>query len=128
MRLIVGGRASGKLGRVQALGYGMCDIYDGAQGLADEAFARPVLYNLQELVRDVMQNGGDPSALLQRIVEGGTQVVVCDEVGAGIVPVDRFERDWREAVGRLCCALAREAQIVERVCCGIPTVIKSDEA
>ena len=51
-------------------------------------------------------------------------VVICQEVGAGLVPVDAGERARREAVGRLCIALAREADRVVRVVCGVGMVIK----
>lgn len=51
-------------------------------------------------------------------------VFICDEVGNGIVPVDKFERDYRECVGRVLCVLAGEADKVERVHCGIARTIK----
>ena len=58
------------------------------------------------------------------------RILVTDEIGYGIVPMDPFEREYREAVGRLCCRLAGEAEAVVRLYCGIPSVIKGgkDEA
>ena len=47
-----------------------------------------------------------------------------DEVGCGIVPVERLERDYREAVGRAGQLLAQNASQVFRVICGIPVRIK----
>ncbi len=51
-------------------------------------------------------------------------IVICDEVGGGIVPVEKEERTYRECVGRVLCELAREADSVERVYCGIAQTIK----
>ena len=41
--------------------------------------------------------------------------------------MDGFEREYREAVGRLCCRIAAHAQVVERLYCGIPMVLKKNE-
>ena len=51
-------------------------------------------------------------------------MIICDEVGSGIVPMERSERDYREAVGRVLCLLARRAKSVERVVAGMPVIIK----
>lgn len=51
-------------------------------------------------------------------------ILICDEVGGGIVPVEKAERDYRECVGRVLCELAKEADTVERVHCGIGQTIK----
>ena len=51
-------------------------------------------------------------------------MVVATGVGGGVVPVDREERAAREAAGRLACLLARRADAVVRVFCGIPVVLK----
>ena len=73
-----------------------------------------------------MEQGKDPTVMALTLAEKNPEIIfVCDEIGCGIVPMDRKERGWREAVGRMCCALAAQAQQVERVICGIPMVIKS---
>ena len=51
-------------------------------------------------------------------------MVVCDEVGSGVIPLEKARRLGREATGRLCCQLAKEATRVVRLVAGIPTVIK----
>ena len=51
-------------------------------------------------------------------------ILLCNELGSGVVPVEAFDREWREATGRLCCRLAAEAEEVHRVACGIGMVIK----
>jgi adenosyl cobinamide kinase/adenosyl cobinamide phosphate guanylyltransferase len=51
-------------------------------------------------------------------------VIIVDELGCGIVPMNPYDRRYREQTGRICCKLAREAEEVHRVICGIGTVIK----
>lgn len=51
-------------------------------------------------------------------------IIICNEVGAGIVPMKREEREYRELVGRVCCELAKHATRVERIVCGIGVRIK----
>ncbi|MBP6421033.1 MAG: bifunctional adenosylcobinamide kinase/adenosylcobinamide-phosphate guanylyltransferase, partial [Agathobacter sp.] len=42
----------------------------------------------------------------------------------GIVPLDSFEREYRERLGRLLCEIAAKAERVERIVCGIGQRIK----
>lgn len=51
-------------------------------------------------------------------------VIVSNEQGYGVVPMDRHDRLWREAVGRICTCIASEAEEVVRVVCGIGTKLK----
>ena len=51
-------------------------------------------------------------------------IFVCDEVGNGIVPLDPFEREYRDRLGRLLCEIAGESVHMERVICGIGQRIK----
>ena len=51
-------------------------------------------------------------------------MIVANEVGAGVVPVEAEERAFREAVGRALCVIAQQAQQVTRCVCGIGVRIK----
>ena len=51
-------------------------------------------------------------------------ILICDEIGCGLVPVDAFEREYRESTGRVMNALAVQAERVDRVVCGIGRRIK----
>ncbi len=113
MILVIGARSSGKRAYVEALGYGPETIADG---VLDD---RPVLYNLQNIT---MADPEGAPALLESLKD--KEVVVCDEVGSGVIPLEKARRLGREATGRLCCQLAREATQVVRLVAGIPTVIK----
>ena len=51
-------------------------------------------------------------------------VVLCTDVSCGVVPMDKTQRLWREDVGRAVCALARQADSVTRIFCGLPLRLK----
>ena len=50
--------------------------------------------------------------------------IISDEIGNGIVPMDAFEREYRERTGRILVDLANKAEEVERVICGLGQKIK----
>ena len=51
-------------------------------------------------------------------------IIICDEVGSGIIPADKNERDYRVSVGRLLCEAAGLSQHMERITGGIGMKIK----
>lgn len=51
-------------------------------------------------------------------------VVISDDISCGVVPIDKTERAWREANGRLLIKLAENSEHVTRVFCKIPVVLK----
>ena len=68
---------------------------------------------------------GDPRAFAEDFCrEHPDAVIVADEIGCGVVPIDRNERVWREAAGRALCVLAQKSERVTRVVCGIGVRIK----
>lgn len=124
MRLIVGGAHQGKLAwALQDTGLTKKAVVDGKTcPLAGEAPAQ-ILYGLHHLVRRALEENRDPVAVAMAYI-GPNTVVICDEVGCGVVPLRREERQWREVTGRLCCTLAQQAQRVDRVLCGLAQRIK----
>ena len=113
MVLILGGFGAGKRAYAKSLGYSDAE-------LSSDVFSdAPVLTDLEATVRN---DPAQAEALLPRLL--AKKLVLCCEVGSGVIPMDRNERIYREAVGRLCCALAKEATAVVRVVAGIPIAIK----
>ncbi|MCD7955804.1 MAG: bifunctional adenosylcobinamide kinase/adenosylcobinamide-phosphate guanylyltransferase [Lachnospiraceae bacterium] len=51
-------------------------------------------------------------------------IIVSNELGYGIVPMEKQDRLWRETTGRVCTCLAARANEVVRVVCGIGTWLK----
>lgn len=108
MILVVGGLGAGKRRFIrEGLGYTPEQL---SSTPGDET---PVLWGLEAL---------DPLPPMEDLLE--REVVACREVGCGVVPLDRADRDRREAVGRLCCDLAAQAEAVYRVNCGIAMRLK----
>ena len=72
-----------------------------------------------------MEAGRTKEELIDTVLKKNSGIlIVCDEVGCGLVPVDAFEREYREAAGRICTAFADRADRVDRVVCGIGMRIK----
>lgn len=88
-----------------------------ALGLSDGAFALRAVRDVQELAA-----GADLPALADSLAEH--EIVIATELGGGLIPIDKAEREKREAAGRLACLLAERAETVIRVCCGLPQVLK----
>lgn len=78
-----------------------------------------VLDNFQQYFKNNM----DDDRLLDKCLG---KIVVCDEIGCGIIPLDKADREYREALGRFLCLLAQRADTVIRVSCGIGSVIKGE--
>ena len=71
------------------------------------------------------QDGADVRALTgQLLLEHPDCIIISDEIGNGIVPMEHEEREYRELTGRLLCELANKADRVERIVCGIGERIK----
>ena len=114
MVLIIGGMAQGKLDFARRA-LGVSAWSEGALG--EEA----CVHNLQQALRILP----DPEAALDAWLDAHPEgVLICDEVGCGVTPLDREDRDWRERVGRVCCQLAQRAGAVYRVHCGREVRIK----
>ena len=91
----------------------------------EEALERPGILDFHLVIRQVLEAGGSPQEYAAKLVRQNPQaVVVSDEIGMGIVPLEAFDRRWREETGRALCILAQNAQRVVRVTCGIGQVIK----
>lgn len=85
------------------------------------------ILNFQEYIKKEIREGRNPAHIGELLLQKNPDaVIVSEEVGYGVVPVDAFEREYREAVGRICTKLAAGSRRVTRVICGIGTVIKND--
>ncbi len=84
-----------------------------------------VCNDLHLWIREMLQEGQDAELEVIRYIEENPDcILICDEIGNGIVPVDAFERRYREQVGRILIEVAKRADRVERVICGLGQRIK----
>ena len=135
MELVIGGRAQGKLGYVLTK-YPKASVMEGETPWQGEGLLAPqgpvfvvVIWNHFHLsVRAWLVEGREAAKLWDYVeawvLSHPNAVIISDEIGCGIVPIDGGERHWREETGRLLCKIAANATQVERVICGIPMRIK----
>ena len=92
----------------------------------ESALTAPAIADLHLLLREVLQRGGDAAAYARTLLEQNPDAAItCDEIGGGIVPLDGFERRWREETGRALGVLAAdEGTRLVRVWYGIGEVVR----
>ena len=87
-----------------------------------------ILNHLHLWVRDLLDEGMEEekmqTTILSWIKSNPDSIVICDELGNGIVPIKKQERIWREQTGRLMIELAKQAERVERILCGLGQRLK----
>lgn len=71
-----------------------------------------------------MQEGNPEEEIIAFLSKNPESIIISDEVGNGIVPIDFLEREYRERTGRILVKLANQADEVVRVICGIGQKIK----
>lgn len=125
MEMIIGGAFQGKA----AYGEKMHPQITWAEGKElDEAGLMKAegVRNFQDYIRKELEEGREVFPLAQKLIENNPEVILIScEVGYGVVPVDAFDREYREAVGRVCTRLAAYSDKVTRVICGTGMVIKN---
>ncbi|MCD7833739.1 MAG: bifunctional adenosylcobinamide kinase/adenosylcobinamide-phosphate guanylyltransferase [Lachnospiraceae bacterium] len=148
MRLIIGGAYQGKLEYAKKT-YGIEEGWiDGRSCGWMEIADCCGIHHFHEYVKRMIQAGSETGA------DGGTRIfrfctedltrleeqaqefsawlfqvnpaltIVSNELGYGIVPMEKEDRLWREAVGRICTGLAAKADEVVRVICGMGMRLK----
>ena len=119
MKFITGGAYQGKLDYARKL-YPGAEWADGAGCSLKELLSCGAVDHFHLFVRRWLQEGKTPQELIRAILDKNRDlIIVCDEIGCGLVPTDAFEREYRESVGRICTQLVEYADEVYRVTCGI---------
>jgi adenosyl cobinamide kinase/adenosyl cobinamide phosphate guanylyltransferase len=127
MKIIIGGYAQGKLTYViNKYNIEKNKIWDGELPKDTEELNGTIVINhLNNWIKSQMKNNGNPEDKIINFIENYSDcIIISDEIGNGIVPIDKFEREYREQTGRIQIELARKATEVERVICGIGQKIK----
>ena len=124
MELIIGGAFQGKSDYAKKQHPEIC-WREGRDLGADEIFTVSGVLNLHEFIRKEMQAGQDLEGFGEELIRRNPNLILTScEIGYGVVPVDAFDRAYREKAGRICTVLASYSRKVTRVICGIGTVIK----
>ena len=122
--IIMGGAFQGKT-QYATKTYPGLELTDGFNCPLDEIGNCVAINKFHSFTRRWLLEGRTKEALLTILGKNeNLQLLISDEIGYGLVPIDDFEREYREFHGRVMTELAEKADCVERVVCGIPQRIK----
>lgn len=136
MKLVIGGAFQGKLSYAKKTWQREEGWIDGAKCGLEELEGCNGIYHFHEYIRRMLlEQGNDGEELIDMeknaalfaeklAAQNPDIIIVSNELGYGVVPMDKFERKYRETVGRVCTCVASLADEVVRVVCGIGTRIK----
>ena len=117
MIFIIGGVSAGKLDFARTLGYKDSEIGND--------FSFPVVYKLNGIIKNNIDNNINSIDFInEKLLNSTPSVIICDEVGCGVVPMDKKDRLYRETLGKTATIVAQKSDVVYRVYCGIETKIK----
>ena len=124
MDLIIGGAYQGKLTyAVEKYGFAPEELFDLSSGFPEKAHG--CYYHLEALTRRAAEEGLNSDELVKRLLPYiKNSVIVSREIGCGIVPMEPIERLYRELHGSVLRRIAKEADSVTRIFCGLPEVLK----
>ena len=85
-----------------------------------------VIDDLHLFIKDRVYAGKSEDEIMSEILlmDIDNAVIIANEVGCGIVPIDKKERDYREICGRILIRLAKMASHVYRMVLGIAEEVK----
>ena len=127
MVLIFGGAYNGKLDfAINFLNLNKSELVNGEDcSIEDFSYTRGI-YNLHLLIKKLIDENIEniSDLLLDLIKKSNIEVIISDELGMGIIPIDKKNRILREENGRLLSELAAISTCVYRVLYGIPQKLK----
>ncbi|MCI8609779.1 MAG: cobalamin biosynthesis protein CobU [Firmicutes bacterium] len=129
MILVFGGAYQGKLE------YALATFHKTQEDVfycADEStieigfnWQKPIIYGLENWVKRCLEEGAEPWELLAEYRNLlADKIFICCDVSQGVVPMEPEVRAYREMMGRTLIYLAKEAQQVHRVFCGLGQRLK----
>ena len=124
MQMIIGGANQGQIAWAKE-NIRNIQWIDGKTCSYDKIYTCEGIYDFQEYIKRLMKDEINTDTLAKEMIERNPKlIIVTDEIGYGLVPVERFLRDYREQTGRICTELASFSESVVRVVLGIGTFIK----
>lgn len=114
MELYIGGKAQGKLAYVQ--------------NIVKEQEKSEIWNDFHLFVKESLEKGLTKEDMQQLVNQKISSVenlyIISDEIGNGIVPLKKEEREYRDITGELLQEIASQAEKVVRITCGIGQRIK----
>lgn len=124
MKLIIGGAFQGKREfAVSAFGLQEEDVYTCEGREID--FTKPCIDKLEEFTLACVQAGLEPADYMKaHRAQWENSILICQDIFCGVVPLGADMREWRQATGRMCQYLSKEAEQVSRIFCGLEQRLK----
>lgn len=126
MLLITGGAYQGKLMFAKSI----CKsehpvIVEGELEETEQLYEADIISHFHLYIRRLLKEGKEPEKCVEKLLKRNPDVIFeITQLGCGVVPVDAFDRRYREKVGRISCMLARQAEQVWMVNAGIGMRLK----
>ena len=124
MKLIIGGAYQGKTEYAKTL----FDLSDKDIFVCESAeidFSKPCTDNLEKFTFACVKAGVDPVEYFkQHFEQWQNDIIICQDIFCGVVPIGEDNRAWRQQTGRLCQYLSKEAETVTRIFCGLEQKLK----
>lgn len=133
MILVMGGAFQGKLRWAKEEYHLREGWIDGETCGMEEIWSCSGISRFHEYIKRALKLGmlteeEEGDAFVRELYERNPRlVVVTNELGYGIVPIEPFDRLYRERTGRICTGIAAGAREVVRVVCGIGIKLKKAE-
>lgn len=125
MELIIGGAYQGKTEYAKsAFGFNDEDICTCERdGQID--FDKKCISHIERFSFWCVEHGIEPiDYFLEHAKAEIDYIVISDDISCGVVPIDKTERAWREANGRMLIRLSKESEHVTRIFCGLAQRLK----
>lgn len=124
MKLIIGGAYQGKRDFAKEQFHLEEEDIFTCVGLQID-FEKPCIDALEEFTLACVRTGTDCEAVFRSNSEKWQDsILICRDIFCGVVPIDPVLREWRQATGRLCQYLAKNAEQVSRIFCGMEQRLK----
>lgn len=125
MELIIGGAFQGKTAFAKE-NFGISDEdIIVCEKESEPGFDKKCITHLERFSYWCVEHGFEPSEYFYEHAENlFDKIIVCDDISCGVVPINKTERAWREANGRLLIKLSKDAEHVTRIFCGLSQRLK----
>lgn len=101
------------------------DLFICTEDTIEIDFSKRIIANIERFALGCIRRNEEPQEYWEKhLAELQNSILISDDISCGVVPIDATIRAWREATGRANNYLARKADQVIRVFCGLGQVIK----
>ena len=86
---------------------------------------KKVICGLHIFIKNCILRGIDALDVLEKNIDIlEDKIIICDEIGSGIVPMEKLDREYREECGRGLQFLTKKATTVSRIFFGLEEILK----